>query len=117
MVLDFELANLLPDSEGNEPVAIYGQLHAWRTLTQLQCTETIHAFISLLQNFDEYGDDYISSEIPRALGMLEEASLNPSFELLCNLSLGTSPRIHAASAIAEIGKQHPDLQRMCFIAY
>jgi hypothetical protein len=113
LVHDFELANLLPDDEGNEPAAVYGQLHAWRTLTQLQSTEAIPAFILLLRKFDEYGDDYISSEIPRSLGILGEAALNPCYELLCDHSLGTSPRIHAASAIAEIGKRHPGLRRVC----
>jgi hypothetical protein len=113
LVQDFELANLLPDDEGNEPAAVYGQLHAWRTLTQLQSTEAIPAFIALLRNFDEYGDDYISSEIPRALGIFGEAALNPSYELLCDNSIGTSPRIHAASAIAQIGKNHPKLRKAC----
>lgn len=113
LVQDFELANLPWDENEQESDAVYGQMHAWRTLTQLQATEAIPAMLNLLQSLDDNFDDYISTEVPRALGMMGEAALIPSYELLKNQLHGANARIHAASTIAEIGKRHPELRRNC----
>ena len=113
LVQDFELANLLWDENEQESDAVYGQMHAWRTLTQLQATEAIPVMLNLFHSLDDNLDDYISTEVPRALGMLGEAALTPSCELLKDQARSTTARIHTASTVAEIGKRNPGLRRIC----
>lgn len=113
LVQDFELANLPWDEDEQESDAVYGQMHAWRTLIQLQATEAIPVMLNLFHSLDDNFDDYISTEVPRALGMLGEAALTPSYELLKDQARSTTARIHAASTVAEIGKRHPGLRRIC----
>jgi HEAT repeat protein len=113
LMQDDDLANQPWDKDDNESPVVYGQMHAWRILTELQAIEAIPAMIKLLRTLEDSMDDYISTEIPRALGTLGEAALVPSYELLLDHSSGVSPRIHAATAIEEIGKKHPRLRRAC----
>jgi len=113
LVQDFELANLPWDENEQESAAVYGQMHAWRTLTQLQAIEAIPVMLNLFHSLDDNFDDYISTEVPRALGILGEAALTPSYELLKDQVRSTTARIHAASTLAEIGRRHPGLRRTC----
>jgi len=113
LMQDDDLANQPWDKNDNESPIVYGQMHAWRILTELQAIEAIPAMIRLLRTLEDSSDDYISTEIPRALGTLGEAAIIPSYELLLDHSAGTSPRINAATAIEEIGKKHPRLRRTC----
>ena len=113
LMLDFELANLPWDENEQEPDVVYGQIHAWRTLTQLQATEAIPAMLNLFHSLDDNFDDYISVEVPRALGILGEAALIPSYELLMDQSQSTNVRIHAISVVTEIARRFPVLRRNC----
>lgn len=113
LVQDFELANLPWGENEQESDAVYGQMHAWRTLTQLQAIEAIPTMLGLLRTIDTYDDDAIAREIPPALGKLGESALLPVSDLLHDHSASDSARMNAAISLAEIGKKHPKLRRVC----
>ena len=116
LVEDKELRNLPWDEKRNVPPQVYGQVHAWRVLAQLDAVEAIPSFIALLHYIDDDNDDYIGEEIPVMLGKLGAPAIEPCREYLADSSHSTFARVAAGYALSEIGKQHPGTRDDCIQA-
>ncbi len=113
LVEDSEIRSL-PWGENDEvPPEVYAQVHAWRTLGQLEAVEAIPSFIGLLHWIDDDGDDFVGEEIPVMLGKLGTAAILPCREALADRTRKEFERIAAGTALVEIGKQHPEAREAC----
>ncbi|HEX6748504.1 MAG TPA: hypothetical protein VF092_14500 [Longimicrobium sp.] len=102
MVNDEELA--VADSDSAE---VWGGLHAWRTLGQLRAEGAIGTLVALLEGDDS---DWVHNELPRVLGMIGPAALEPLRAALSAHSMDEEPWTAAAAAdgIVEIAKRFPE---------
>ena len=110
---DPELRSLPWGEDGTAPPEVFAQVHAWRTLAQLEAVEAIPALVGLLHWIDEDQDDYVDEEVPVMLGKLGAAAIQPCHDILADRSKHKYERIAASSALAEIGKQHPETREAC----
>lgn len=113
LVEDTELRSLPWDDDGEEPAEVYAQMHAWRTLGQLGAVEAIPALIRQLRWIDIDQDDYAAEEIPVVLGKIGAATIQPCRDALADRANGEYERNAAGTALAEIGKQHPETRQAC----
>ncbi len=113
LVEDEELRDMPWDENGNVPPQVYAQVHAWRTLAQLDAAEAVPSFIGLLHFIDEDDDDFIGEEIPRMLGKLGAPAIDPCRDYLADINNNLFSRVGAGHALSEIGKQHPETRDAC----
>ncbi len=113
LVEDTELRSLPWDEDGEAPPEVYAQVHAWRTLGQLEAVEAIPALIGQLRWIDIDQDDYVGEEIPVVLGKIGAAAIQPCRDALADRSKHEFERIAAGTALTEIGKQHPEAREAC----
>ena len=113
LVEDEELRDLPWDEKGNVPPQVYAQVHAWRTLAQLNAAEAVPAFIGLLHFIDEDDDDFIGEEIPIMLGKLGPSAVEACRAYLADINNHLFARIGAGHALSEIGQQHPEARDAC----
>ena len=116
LVEDAELRTLPCGEDGTLPPEVFAQVHAWRTLAQLEAVEAIPALVGLLHWIDDDQDDYVDEEVPVMLGRLGTAAIHPCHATLVDRSKHKYERIAASSALAEIGKQHPEAREACIQA-
>ncbi|MCX6907254.1 MAG: SEC-C metal-binding domain-containing protein [Verrucomicrobia bacterium] len=88
-------------------------MHAWRALAELKAEQAIGPLLGLLHRIDDYDDGWVSSEVPRALGTLGRAALEPATAYLANAAHKEWARVASAKAVAEIGERHADLRAEC----
>ncbi len=95
------------DSESAE---VWAPVHARRTLGQLRADESVPALLRLLLAADEKDDDWGSEEIPKILGMIGPAALEPVRAALPEASRHPRPWTSAAlgSALAQLAAWHPE---------
>ena len=113
LVEDNELRSLPWGEDGEVPPEVYAQVHAWRTLGQLEAVEAIPALIRQLRWIDIDQDDYVGEEVPVVLGKLGAAAIQPCRDALADRAKEEFERIAAGAALAEIGKQHPEARDAC----
>jgi hypothetical protein len=113
LVDDEELRDMPWDEDGNVPPQVYAQVHAWRTLTQLNAAEAVPSFIGLLHFIDEDDDDFIGEEIPRMLGKLGAPAIESCRDYLADINNNLFSRVGAGYALSEIGQQHPETRDAC----
>ena len=92
---------------------IWAPVHAWRALEELKAEAAIGPLLGLLERIDADDDDWVSSEVPRVLGKLGVAALEPVTAYLANPAHGEWARVAAAKALAEIGTHHAELRAEC----
>ncbi len=102
MAVDEELAEA--DSDSDE---VWSGLHAWRTLGQLRAEDAIGPLVALVERDDS---DWVQNELPRVLGMIGPAALEPLRAALSRHSLDEESWTAAAAAdgIVEIAKRFPE---------
>lgn len=113
LVDDEELRDMPWDEDGNVPPQVYAQVHAWRTLAQLNAAEAVPSFIGLLHFIDEDDDDFIGEEIPRMLGKLGAPAIESCRDYLADINNNLFSRVGAGHALSEIGQQHPETRDTC----
>jgi hypothetical protein len=113
LVEDEELRDMPWDEDGNAPPQVYAQVHAWRTLAQLNATEAIPSFIGLLHFIEDDDDDFVGEEIPRMLGRLGSPAIESCRAYLADINNNLFSRVGAGHALSEIGKQHPETREAC----
>ena len=62
-------------SEDGDLTEWYGQSYAWRALAQLKAKEAIPALLSILQEIDEYQDDWYGDESFEVFPMIGSAAI------------------------------------------
>lgn len=92
---------------------VWAPVHAWRALAQLKAESAIEPLLGLLQRIDEHDDDWVSTEVPRVLGELGHAALEPVTDYLADPAHNEWARVAAAKAVAEIGGRHGELWAVC----
>ncbi|MEM7111081.1 MAG: hypothetical protein AAF614_01520 [Chloroflexota bacterium] len=112
VVQDLETFWNLPTEDAPAALAPY---HAVRALGQLGQPTAIEPLMALL--LDIYavwdGDDYLSEEIPQAIGLMGSAALEPIRQFLADGKNGTWPRMFMSSALEVIAEQDPALRETC----
>ena len=116
LVQDDHLRLLPWDKDDNVPPAVYAQVHAWRTLTQLGAEEAIPVFLGILYQIDVDSDEFVTEEIPDMLAEFGETAIEPSWSYLLDPTHGLYARFAAVHALAKIGQQHPKTRDRCISA-
>src|SRR5262249_18566437 len=110
-----ELIRLLQDRElawadSNTPDP-YAQAHAWRALGQLKAAAAIEPLLNLLAEQEgEDWNDWVTEDVPVALGMIGWAALAPVVTRLEQSRKLEHAPVEYAQALAEIAKHHPELR-------
>ena len=112
-----ELLRMVGDEElhdadsGND--VVWAPVHAWRALAALGATEVVQPVLALLPRLDKELDEWVASEVPKVLGVLGQAALDPATAFLSDETRGDWAREAAARALMEVGKHHPGLRDEC----
>ncbi|HKY56345.1 MAG TPA: hypothetical protein VJM08_18655, partial [Anaerolineales bacterium] len=96
----------LPDDE--DLPDWYGQIHAWRALAQLKAEEAIPAILGILHQIDDEDDDWLSSDVHLVFAMIGVPAIEPLTKYLADETKPMYARSTVGSALAEIGKAHPE---------
>ncbi len=114
MATDDALNDGLPKSK-----AVWAPVHAWRALGQVladnhpRAGETIGPLLSLLQRIDDAQDDWVTSDLPKALALMGSVAVDPAAKYLADAAHGEWARVAAATTLGEIGQKHPELRAEC----
>lgn len=82
----------------------YAPLHAWRALGLLRVREAAAPLAAMMVRYE---DDYARQDLPRVLGMIGEAAVEPVRVILANPAAALFTRVAAACALGEIAERHP----------
>lgn len=94
----------------------YGQIHAWRALSQLKAEEAIPALLNILHEIDEYGDDWYGEDAFEVFSMIGPAAIRPLAEHLVNTEHGTWARVAASASLEKMAEVHPETKAACVSA-
>lgn len=92
---------------------VWAPLHAWRALAQLKAEQAVAPLLALLRRIDDYDDDWVSDDIPTALGELGRSALEPTAAYLADPRHKEWAHVAATKAMVEIGQRHPELRLEC----
>ena len=92
---------------------VWAPVHAWRALGQLHAAEAIAPLLSLFQRIEKFQDDWVQSDVPKALGQIGAAAIEPAAHYLADASHDEWARIAAAETLGKIATAHPDLRAAC----
>lgn len=99
--------------EGEDVPEWYAQVHAWRALAQLQAEEAIPALLGLLHQIDDDTDDWLASDAEDVFALLGIPAVEPLTAYLTDEDNPMYARTAASSALAEIGRLHPEARERC----
>ena len=102
--------------EGGDLTEWYAQIYAWRALAQLKAEEAIPALLSILQEIDEYGDDWYGEESFEVFPMIGPAAIRPLAEYLADTKHGTWARVAASESLQKMVEAHPETREECATA-
>lgn len=94
----------------------YAQIYAWRTLAQLKAEEAIPALLSILEEIDEYGDDWYGEESFEVFPMIGPVAIRPLAEYLADTKHGTWARVAASASLEKMVNEHPETKEECAAA-
>ena len=101
MALDEELQWADADS-----LEVWAPIHAWRALGQLRAEAAVEPLTQLLARIDEYGDDWVGADLPKAFGLIGPAAIPVLRDYLADPAHGLYARVAAAEGLKEVGQQH-----------
>jgi len=105
------LLELLNDMELNDSEDInhfFVQLYAWRILGQLKSAEALEPLLTLTTQSED--NDWISGEVPTAIAMIGKPAMARVSGMLLDETEEEDQKKIAASALAEMAQQHPELR-------
>ncbi len=112
-----ELIRMATDAELNGGPAdspiVYAPIHAWRALGHLRAEEAVVALLGLLRRIEEDQDDWVGEDLPKVLGEIGPAAIQPVTDYLADSSHGEWARVAAAKTIEMIAKSHPAIRADC----
>lgn len=100
------------DEESSEA---WGPVYAVRALGQLRSETVVGPLLSLFD--DEVRDDWVSDELPMALGMIGPAIIPAVSAYVADPSHGIFPRVFAANTFSQTSKNFPESRPECIAAY
>jgi hypothetical protein len=101
MVVDPELRFAASDS-----TEVFANIHAWRALGQLRAEAAIEPLLTLLDEADEFDDEWALEEIPRALALIGLPAMDPIAERLFDPSRSLYTRVAASETLRRMAVQH-----------
>ena len=112
LVEDDEL-RLLARPEGEDVPEWYAQVHAWRALAKLRAEAAIPALLGILHQIDDDNDDWLASDAEEVFRLLGIPAVEPLAAYLADKGNPMYARAAAGSALAEIGRLHPQAREGC----
>ena len=97
----------------SDSLEVWATVHAWRALGQLRAEAAIEPLMSLFDNLDEAGDDWVLEELPTVYGMIGPAALPTLSAYLADPSHGEFPRIAVTDCLEHIATEHPEARDEC----
>jgi hypothetical protein len=94
----------------------YGQIYAWRALAQLKSEEAIPALLNILQEIDDYQDDWYGEESFEVFPMIGPAAIRPLAEYLADTKHGTWARVTASESLQKMVEAYPETKDECAAA-
>jgi hypothetical protein len=94
----------------------YGQIHTWRALAQLKAEAAIPALLNILQEIDEYDDDWYGEDSFEVFPMIGPAAIRPLAEYLADTKHGIWARVAASASLEKMAKAHPESKEECVTA-
>jgi len=94
----------------------YGQIHAWRALSQLKAEESIPAILGILYQIDEQDDDWIGEDADEVFALIGPVAIHPLAEYLADDTNGIYARVAAAESLRSIGATYPETRGECAAA-
>ncbi len=92
---------------GSDNSAVWSPVHAWRALAQLHAGDAAEPLTRLLSHIDDFGDDWVGEDLPRAFGILGPAAIPTLRDFLADSAHGLWARVAAAAGLQKIAGQHP----------
>jgi hypothetical protein len=92
---------------GSDRSEVWAPVHAWRALAQLHAGDAAEPLTRLLSRVDDFGDDWVGEDLPRAFGILGPAAIPTLRDFLADSAHGLWARVAAANGLQEIADQHP----------
>ena len=102
MALDKDLHYAESDS-----AEVWSPIHAWRALALLHAGDAAEPLTRLLSRVDEFGDDWVGEDLPRAFGILGPAAIPTLRDYVADSAHGLWARVAATNGLQEIAAQHP----------
>jgi hypothetical protein len=101
------------NSSLDDGLLVWAPVHAWRALGQLRAVSAVAPLLLLFRRIDEDEDDWVGTDLPKALAQIGAAALEPAVNYLADTSHGEWARITAAETLGRISLAHPDLRAEC----
>jgi hypothetical protein len=98
------------------PKKWYGQIYAWRALAQLKSEEAIPALLNILQEIDDYQDEWYGEESFEVFPMIGPAAIRPLAEYLADTKHGTWARVTASESLQKMVEAYPETKDECAAA-
>lgn len=95
------------DREGD---ALWGCVHAWRSLGQLHAVDAIGP---LMQLFEDPDNDWAMNELPQVYGLIGPQAVPALSEYLLDAEHETRGRLTAAEGLVKIASTHPEQRDAC----
>jgi len=115
-----DLIRMATDPELNrgdpESREVWAPLHAWRTLGQLRAEAAVGPLLTLLQDSEEEGDDWLFEEVRRVFGLIGSPALATLEAFVADRSHGTYSRWAALDGIKEVAEEYPETRSECVAA-
>ena len=92
---------------------VWAPVHAWRALAQMRAPEAITPLLALLQRVDDFDDDWVQSDLPKALAQIGAPAIAPVADYLADTTHGEWARVSAADTLGHVGKANPELRAEC----
>lgn len=112
-----ELIEMATDEKLNKgnpkSLAVWGPVHAWRTLAQLKAEEAIEPLITLLRMFDSDNDDFVGEELPIVFGMIGKKAIPALEKYILDDSNGLFDQIAAVHGLERIATNNPECREKC----
>lgn len=86
----------------------YAPIHAWHALAQLGAVDAVEPLLSILEDLDEFQDDWHMEEYPYVFALIGPMAIGLLAEYLSSRNNPVSPRGTVANALCEIAKRHPE---------
>lgn len=95
-------------TEGEDEAPYWAPVHAWRALGQLRAPAAAEPLLDVLHRDED--NDWATTDIPDALGMIGAPALEPVRDALARTARGREPWEAAslAAALGKIGRDHPE---------
>ena len=92
---------------------VWAPVHAWRALAQLRSSEAIAPLLTLFQRIEDFDDDWVATDLPKALAQIGALAIVPVTDYLADATRSEWERVAAAETLGHIGNADPELRAEC----